>query len=362
MSTAGSTGSSISGSKRNFASLGYTPGESIFKRITTRARREALRRARHGPTAYPVDRFPQELIELLLAPMVAKNDALSVMKLMMVSRGFRDYIRGHWEVWMAFYQMRSRMYFRFTMQNTPNFMRRQIPHWLVQELRRRPETPEREAELLCFVRRLVVLHHSRRCGLCGSARYKVVPYWSLGTCLCTYCVQDNLISDVELYERYFLSLNGAFAKAVRGRALFFWMASTPRQRLALTLNPVNYRGPPGPAASFYFWKPHLERLLDLPALAEEAARKSAAAATVRAHVRRSLVMTKAIRLRGYTLRDKRPMHARLVLAELTRVPCTVRSVMFDPATMKNEFNALFAFQDYVHDPVMDSLARGQARI
>jgi len=360
MSTADSTASSISGSKRRRAPLGYTPGASIFTRITASKRKEALRRTRVGSGARPFKECPEELMEQILDLMLKKNDGVSVIKLSMVNREFRRYIQSNWKVWISLYQRWTRRYFSYcSVINLPNFTRRPIPPWLMQELSRSPLDPERKARLLVFLRKLVVLHHCNWCGMCGSRRFKVEAYWSLGLCLCSHCLQDNLVSDVQLYERYFLTFTRPLAHALGGNTFFFWMATTPLQRTALTLAHESFRAPAGTTGNFYFWRTHLRRHVDMEQLEQEAPAKASAAATIRALIRRRLIMERSSKMRGYTLKDKRPIHTRLLLKELTKVPCTVHATMM---TGHGVHGAFHLRQDHVRDTTMELLAMGQTRI
>jgi len=297
-------------------------------------------------------------MDKILELMVRKNDGLSVIKLSMVNRGFRAYIRTHWTTWMGLYQRWTRKYFHYcSVQNLPNFTRRPMPQWLQQELSNKHVRPERTDQLLGFLRRVLVLHHATCCGMCGSTRHKVVPYWSLGMALCSFCVQDNLVTDVQLYERYFVSFSRQLALDMGGNTFFFWMATTPQQRTALTIDRIAYPSPTMQTANFYFWKPHLARHLDLPRLASEARPKAAAATIIRAHVRRSLILVRTSRMRGYTLKDKRPIHARLMQKDLTKTGCSVYSSMMAAYSVHNAF---LQRQDYIKDTAMEALAAGQA--
>jgi hypothetical protein len=72
----------------------------------------------------------QDSTGLILACMLAKNDALSVMKLSMVNREFRQQIMSNWEIWIGLYRRWTRTYFKYsTMMTLPNFQRRVQPLW-----------------------------------------------------------------------------------------------------------------------------------------------------------------------------------------------------------------------------------------
>lgn len=88
-----------------------------------------------------------DCIGLILAHMLVKNDALSVMKLSMVNREFRQYIQADWTIWIGLYRRWTRTYFRFSgMMTLPNFRRRNQPDWCVPRPPRRPwRWPHRRA-------------------------------------------------------------------------------------------------------------------------------------------------------------------------------------------------------------------------
>lgn len=137
MSTSGSTGSSTSGSKAASARLGYTPGASIFTKrrpaAEGRGRQPGWMRARDPARERPpfLGCTP-DAINLILGYMLAKNDALSVMKLSMVNREFRQHIQHDWAIWLGLYRRWTRTYFRYsTMMTLPNFRRRVQPAWCV---------------------------------------------------------------------------------------------------------------------------------------------------------------------------------------------------------------------------------------
>jgi hypothetical protein len=143
MNTSDSTGSSTSASKQASARLGYTPGASIF----TRRKQAQEGGGRQPPWARRRDRRRERLpfggcspdsIDLILACMVAKNDALSVMKLSMVNREFRKHIQADWTTWIGLYRRWTRTYFQhISVMTLPNFSRRMQPHWCAPG----PQTP-----------------------------------------------------------------------------------------------------------------------------------------------------------------------------------------------------------------------------
>lgn len=213
-------------------------------------------------------------------------------------------------------------------------------------------TPERRAELLYFLRKVVVLRHSERCGVCGSGRYQVRPFWSLGMSVCRYCLQDNLVTDRVLYERYWFSFTHGFLRQTAGRIFYFQEMTTPGQRMDYTLDLENFSGGDATTSNFYFWRPHLDRLLDLKALEHEAPAKRQAAALIRAAARRAVTTAFMAKLRGHTLRDRRPISTKLLVREHKRRMHTKTQSFFQPPA----YVMAVTGQDYITDARMRALA------
>ncbi len=153
-------------------------------------------------------------------------------------------------------------------------------------------------EVMDTYKRITRLRALTRCSACGTARYPTLPYWSLGMRLCKYCLQANLVSDTVLDERYWANpLSKEFLKTVASQVFFFHVNATARQRHEYTEDPLDFvvvrcrKGVHTPVSSWFFWRPHLERVLDLAQLEAEAKTKHAAAAVVRAFARRALTQT-----------------------------------------------------------------------
>jgi len=202
------------------------------------------------------------------------------------------------------------------------------------------------------VRRIAVLRHSERCGVCGSARYQVRAFWSLGMCVCRYCVQDNLVTDRVLYERYWFSFTAKFLRDTRGQVFYFSEITSPMQRMEYTLDLENFTAGDTSSFNFYFWRPHLELLLDLPALEREAPAKRLAAAVIRAAARRAVAAAFLSKLRGYTLRDRRPICTRLLVREQKRQMQRNCPSFFPGLT----YQLAIAGQDFIADRRMDAMA------
>lgn len=163
--------------------------------------------------------------------------------------------------------------------------------------------------------------------MCGTKRHATTPFWSLGMRLCKFCLQENLVSNHVLWERYWVDMwSPDFVNSVAERVFFFKEFGSARQRSEFSSDGLdfhqNFRTK---AASlvWFFWRPHLESLMDLPKRREEAVLKHQASHVVRAWVRRAMVLRvlasskdkkKATRNVEWSLRpDKRVGLARLRL-------------------------------------------------
>ena len=156
--------------------------------------------------------------------------------------------------------------------------------------------------LINVYRRIICLQYTRRCGLCGTSKHENKPYWNLGMRLCKYCLQDNLVSHLVLEDRYWIHVwarphgfsanDSSFVRKVIGKVWFFKEISTPRQRTEYTCDPTDFLAVYGTKSrtTWFFWRPHLEKLMDLPKLEEEAVIKRQAAALIRGYARRSATL------------------------------------------------------------------------
>lgn len=69
--------------------------------------------------------------------------------------------------------------------------------------------------------------------------------------------------------------------------------------------------PGGPTSHIYFWKPHLEKIVDFAELSRLADIKKTAGVTIRAFLKRSYVRRVLAKNAGYPKHDKRPALFRL---------------------------------------------------
>jgi hypothetical protein len=164
------------------------------------------------------------------------------------------------------------------------------------------DTEEHRHQILDVYKRVVILQHSPCCGLCGTRRHATTPFWSLGMRLCKFCLQENLVSNNVLHDRFWVDAwSPAFVNSVVGTVFFFKEFGSARQRSEFTREPLDFQHPHSKTGRlvWFFWRPHLERLMDLSKLREAAILKQQAASVVRAWLRRAVV------LRTLSIKDKK---------------------------------------------------------
>lgn len=151
-----------------------------------------------------------------------------------------------------------------------------------------------KVQALYVYQKITALRCSPCCGMCGTTRYATKPFWSIGMRVCVHCMQANLISNMVLYEKYWITLGRpvqefpSFVDAIAGKVFYFTDTFTPHQRLEYTSDRIDFPG--GRRTTWFFWMPHLSKVLDMDKLAFHAKEKHRAASTVRATIRRCLVL------------------------------------------------------------------------
>ncbi len=139
-----------------------------------------------------------------------------------------------------------------------------------------------------------------RCGLCGTTTHTTKPYWYAGMRLCKLCLQENLVSQTVLEERYcirvfmpyLLQEGRCFSELIAGKVWYFKEHCAPRQRAEFSMDCLDTHHLLGKAARpiWLFWRPHLEKVLDMPKILDDAIHKQAAACVIRAHARRAITL------------------------------------------------------------------------
>lgn len=132
------------------------------------------------------------------------------------------------------------------------------------------------------------------CGMCGTTRHQTKAYWTLGMRVCRQCMQANLISCRVLYERYWITFSRVvqdgqtFVDRIHLNAFYFRTRTTPNQRLEYSTDKLDFPG--GTRNVWFFWKPHLNKILDMDRLEREGQAKHEAAKVLRAFARRATVL------------------------------------------------------------------------
>lgn len=148
------------------------------------------------------------------------------------------------------------------------------------------DLPPKEA-LTAYIRKWFALKHGTRCGLCGC-RFRHDVYWSLGKRVCRLCVADNVVSAHELHATYGLDFS-LIAKDVARRVFYFTATPAPKEdRVPATR--LGAGDAHARAAQYLFWRPHLEKLFDLPERRREQERRRLASCQLAARFRRRWVV------------------------------------------------------------------------
>jgi hypothetical protein len=125
-------------------------------------------------------------------------------------------------------------------------------------------SPDERRKLAGHALREARLNFGARCGLCGD-KSKHVPVWGLGIRVCSKCLKENLVSGAALFHECGFDFNQR-ATELSGKVFYFREAFRPKQLAALlSHNPVDFRQD-GLRFHVFFWRPHLERVVDLEAL------------------------------------------------------------------------------------------------
>lgn len=144
-----------------------------------------------------------------------------------------------------------------------------------------------DAVFSAYVRKAFALLYGQRCGLCGC-RWHHEPYWSLGMRVCRLCVSGNVVSGWELFDTYGVHFYDII-KQIGGRVFYFMQQCGVGQDKtpAFRVRPIDLIQK---MSVWVFWRPHLEKCLDLPALYKQQQAKRSAALLLCAVVRRSRVL------------------------------------------------------------------------
>lgn len=147
---------------------------------------------------------------------------------------------------------------------------------------------------LSVYRKITALRSVTCCGMCGTTRFQTKPYWCLGMRLCRQCLRMNLVSSSALYERYWITFGQpvdgypSFVDAVCSNVFYFRTVVSSGQRLEFSYDEIDFPG--GVRTIWFFWRPHLEAILNMPRLEREGREKDRASSVLRGFMRRTLVL------------------------------------------------------------------------
>lgn len=324
MITADSTAQSSSGSSLKKGSVNYTPGGAVFSKKIRPRQTWRFKADKRGV-------FPgcnEDSLNQILTILMNGKQHLAVIKLAMVNKWFRETIGAkYFEVWRPMFMAWRTSHGRHMPvplsrlnrgqgQNPdspshPRYGSLTYLNFKTKIVSRNDYVPGDLGHYnLRFYKKTAVLLNVRCCGMCGSSRHQTQVFWALNMRLCKYCCHDYLISDTVLQEKYWISLGTnlcqdgqTFIETVAGRVYFFKAYCTVKERLSYSDNPIDFSSSPN---FIFFWKPHIERILNLPLLEREATDKHKAASILRAYTRRSLIRRVWATNCGKSIRDRRP--------------------------------------------------------
>lgn len=142
--------------------------------------------------------LPQDLLALI-APYVARTSGKSLLLLSMVNKFLHSHIKDSHDIWRTMYSSweakRPRSMLAVTIPNAFSYHpwpsgRPKRDDWRDHEME-----PGERAVFNQYARKVMVLAHIKRCGICGTAQGNPQPYWSLGMSVCRFCWWDNTVSN-----------------------------------------------------------------------------------------------------------------------------------------------------------------------
>jgi hypothetical protein len=148
--------------------------------------------------------------------------------------------------------------------------------------------PEFDKAFSDYVRKAFALKCVDRCGMCGC-RHRHDPYWSLGMRVCQLCMAENTISSWELVNTYGVHYYDIM-RDITGKVFYFSTPLNTKQHNVSFLSAQGHWHLGNTKATLVmFWRPHLSKLLDLPALYQEQKRRRAGVELLCAVLRRARV-------------------------------------------------------------------------
>ena len=146
--------------------------------------------------------------------------------------------------------------------------------------------PEFDKVFCDYVRKAFALKCVDRCGLCGC-RHRHDAYWSLGMRVCQLCMAENTVSSWELVSTYGVHYFDII-REITGK-VFYFSANVTAKQPSMSFHSAQRQLANTRATLIMFWRPHLAKVLDLPALYQEQKRRRAGVEVLCAVLRRSRV-------------------------------------------------------------------------
>jgi hypothetical protein len=187
--------------------------------------------------------------------------------------------------------------------------------------------PEFDESFCAYTRKAFALTLVDRCGLCGC-RHRHEAYWSLGMRVCKLCMSENTISNWELVDKYGVHYYDII-RGITGKVFYFCIQATLGES-RLPFNTAMDFHVIGKRHLLMFWRPHLEKLLDLPKLYQEQKQRKACVVFLCAILRRMRVYNIRREHGKHPLRSGDCLVMKLFQEERRRVCCPYLSKWANP--------------------------------
>jgi hypothetical protein len=143
-----------------------------------------------------------------------------------------------------------------------------------------------EESFTSYARRAFALKFGTRCGMCGY-RHRNDIYWSLGMRVCKLCFGHNMVSSTSLFYDYGIYLYELIND--HPGQIFYCQLAPLWNEPRIPYYHLNSRELDIRVSRYMAWKPHLERLVDLPAKYKEQKQRQAAVNLLSSVVKRTWI-------------------------------------------------------------------------
>jgi hypothetical protein len=200
--------------------------------------------------------------------------------------------------------------------------------------------PEFDASFNAYTRKAFALKMVDRCGLCGC-RHRHEAYWSLGMRVCRLCMAENTVSCWELVDKYGVHFYDIM-RDITGKVFYFSLPSLLAQ-YRLSFHAGQSFQVSDKCDLLMFWRPHLEKVLDLPALYQEQRRRRASAQFLCGVLRRKRVHALRVEHSAHPLRSVDRLVFTLFKEERKRVCAPYVSKWANPGPYARPGDGSWAF-------------------